>query len=582
MKAIFNQYNSIKNWLLVFLIGSSFVSVIIVAFVSFSAFRSTLIDEIGNNRVDVLRQIADREKQVKNTAYTLSNLYYGDDRLSEYLHNTDQYSDEEIKGYLDRMTKQYKESFNESFIDFYVVIWDESGFRYCSEKVSQDYLYMKPKSSLWYKEVLSGQGEIIDIANYKDKELGKSNYTVARGIRNPQGEMDAYLMINVNERQMYQMYENLITDANNIYIVDRNGTIVSSNKEKIRGFNFFNMNTLNRIFENKPYTITKISGEDVLFTRYEDKDSGFIVLEDILLERVVEPVQKVRKMIVFIVGIVIVLACTMAIGFAAKITNPINQLCDFMTGVEGDTLGYECKVEGYKEINILSQGLNLMLLRIQLLLENIRQKEQQKRKIELGFLQAQINPHFMHNTLFSIKCMVDMHKNEEASKMLVSFIQLLRSTLSNPDEFVTIRQEFDILKQYVDILRFRYVDCFKVIMQYEDGVAEKKIPKLLIQPLLENAIFHGVEFRKAEGCIIVIAKSRGEEVLITVEDNGVGIAPDVLDKLNTGIQYREKEHIGVVNVRERIQLYFGKDYGMKIESEQWKGTKVILNFPAIE
>lgn len=582
MKAIFDRFNSIKNWLLLFLIGSCFISVVMVAVVSFSIFRRTLVDEIGNNRVDVLRQIADREKQVKNTAYTLSNLYYGDEKLSEYLHNSPLYTDVEMREYLDRMTKQYKESFDKSFIDFYVVIWDESGFRYCSEEEGRSYSYMKPKSSLWYKAVLSAKGKIIDIANYKDKELGKSNYTVARGMVNPQGEMNAFLMINVNERQMYQMYENSITDANNIYIVDQKGTIVSSNKEKIRGFNFFNMEELDRIFKDKPYTITQISGQDVLFTRYQDEESGFTVLEDILLDRIVEPVQKVKKIILFIVVITIALACTMAIGFANKITTPVKQLCDFMTGVEGDTLGYECKVKGYREINILSQGLNLMLLRIQLLLENIRQKEQQKRKSELGFLQAQINPHFMHNTLFSIKCMVDMGKNEEASKMLISFIQLLRSTLSNPDEFVTIRQEFEILKQYVDIQRFRYADCFEVMMEYEEGVADKKIPKLLIQPLLENAIFHGVEFRKAGGVIIIIAESRGEDVFITVEDNGIGIAPDVLEKLNQGTEYGGKTHVGVVNVRERIQLYFGKDYGMKIESEQWKGTKVILNFPAIE
>ena len=234
------------------------------------------------------------------------------------------------------------------------------------------------------------------------------------------------------------------------------------------------------------------------------------------------------------------------------------------------------------EITILSSQLNMMLGRMRMLMAGIKQKEQQKRKMELGFLQAQINPHFMYNTLFSIKCMVDMEKNEEASRMLVSFIQLLRSTLSNPDEFVTIKQEFHVLQQYADIQKFRYDDSFQVALECDEAVELKKIPKLLIQPLLENAIFHGVEFKKGEGMIIITAREKDGDVVVTVEDNGMGIQPEVIEKINRGEQISEKTHVGILNVKERIQLNFGENYGMKIESTQWMGTRIILTFPAID
>lgn len=253
-----------------------------------------------------------------------------------------------------------------------------------------------------------------------------------------------------------------------------------------------------------------------------------------------------------------------------------------MLQVEEENLNQDCAVAGYTEINILSKGLNTLLGRMRDLLQGIKQKEQQKRKMELGFLQAQINPHFMYNTLFSIKCMVDMEKNGEASKMLASFIQLLRSTLSNPDEFVTVRQEFHVLRQYIEIQKFRYDDGFQVIFECDGAVEEKKIPKLLIQPLLENAIFHGVEFKKGEGLIIITARMQDEAVLITVEDNGVGIAPEILEKINRGEQLGSKTHVGIVNVKERIQLNFGESYGMRIESAQWKGTKIVLTLPALD
>ena len=166
--------------------------------------------------------------------------------------------------------------------------------------------------------------------------------------------------------------------------------------------------------------------------------------------------------------------------------------------------------------------------------------------------------------------------------MLTSFIQLLRSTLSNPDQFVTIDQEFQVLKQYVEIQKYRYSDQLEVIFECDDQVLNKKIPKLLIQPLLENAIFHGVEFKKEDGLVIITARLSGENVIVTVEDNGVGIAPETLEQINRGERLSDKAHVGIVNVKERIQLNFGEAYGMEIESIQWHGTKIILTFPAIE
>ena len=166
--------------------------------------------------------------------------------------------------------------------------------------------------------------------------------------------------------------------------------------------------------------------------------------------------------------------------------------------------------------------------------------------------------------------------------MLASFIQLLRSTLSNPNEFVTIHQEFEILKQYVEIQKFRYDDGFQVLFECDEAVEQNKIPKLLIQPLLENAIFHGVEFKKSEGLIIITARKLDRDICVTVEDNGMGIAPEVIEKIQRGERISEKAHVGILNVKERIQLNFGENYGMKIESRQWEGTKIILKFPAVD
>ena len=365
-------------------------------------------------------------------------------------------------------------------------------------------------------------------------------------------------------------------------MVDEGGNIISSSNRKLNGFEFFHMKNLERLFGSAPYIFTKMQGENILFTHYYDQASGFTVLEEIPLSVLMEPIRQVRLVILTMALLAVGAAAVYACHFVDKTTRPISQLCEFMLQVEGDNLDKECSVRGYTEINILSSRLNAMLYRMRGLMEGIRQKEKQKRGMELSFLQAQINPHFMYNTLFSIKCMVDMGKNEEASGMLVSFIQLLRSTLSNPNEFVMIREEFRVLRQYVEIQKFRYDDGFQVIFECDEGVEEKKIPKLLIQPLLENAIFHGVEFKRGEGLIIITARAYDGGVAVTVEDNGMGIAPEIIEKINRGERMGEKAHVGIVNVKERIQLNFGGNYGMKIESVQWKGTKIILNLPAVD
>lgn len=583
--------SSMKTSLLTAFLALGIFLTLTISLIGYHIFERTMVSEIGNNRADVLHQVGDRVRQVKYNAYTLSNLYYYDHTLQDHLLELKGLKEggdrekrqQDLNRYLERLTSQFKSSFHEYSIRFDMVLALEDGGGYSSSPVPPDYDYMSPRTKIWYKDMLDAKGEVIDIANYKDKATGQNYFSTARVMADENGEALAYLMISVEEAQLREMYESVIRDRQNtIYIVDGDGTIISCSNQRLNGFNFFNMKNLDRLFEGSAYTFTKMRGKEILFTRYQDQGSGFTVLEEIPLEVLMEPIRNLRYMIAWVACLAIGAVSWYAWLFAKRTAQPISQLCNFMLQVEEENLDRPCQVEGYVEINILRNRLNLMLGRMRELMQGIKQKEQQKRKMELSFLQAQINPHFMYNTLFSIKCMVDMEKNEEASRMLVSFIQLLRSTLSSPSEFVTIRDEFRVLQQYVDIQKFRYDDGFQVVFECDEAVEEKKIPKLLIQPLLENAIFHGVEFKKGEGLIIITARKKDGDVVVTVEDNGMGIAPEVIEKIERGEQINEKTHVGIVNVKERIQLNFGESYGMNIESRQWEGTKIVLTFPAID
>lgn len=581
--------NSMKSRLLTAILSMAFVLTLGMAFIGYKAFENTLISEIGKNREDVLSQIGERIRQMRSNVHTLSNLYYYDHTLNGYLEQLNESMDEktyeEFQSYMASITHQFQSSFYNGDKGFQVVLALENGGGYASEDGTGQTVsdYMSPKTKIWYGDLLSEKGRIVDVASYKQVKGGPSSFCAARVMNNSSGETLAYLMVNMKETQIRDLYRYLTQEnSNTIYVVDKGGNIISCSNSKLNGFHFFDMENLNGLFGGSDYIFTKMRGEDILLTRYYDSDSGFTVLEEISFKVLMKPIYRIRLILLLLSMSTMAVAAIVAGKVANRTTGSLTKLCDFMCQVDLESLDQECSIRDCTEINILGSRLNLMLKRMRDLMESIRQKEKQKRKMELGFLQAQINPHFMYNTLFSIKCMVDMEKNHEASQMLVSFIRLLRNTVSNPDEFVTLKHEFDMLKQYTTIQQFRYDNGFEVFFECDGAVENKKIPKLLIQPLLENAIFHGVEFKKGEGLIVITARAREGNVIVTVEDNGVGISEEILAKIERGERISEETHVGIVNVKDRIQLNFGENYGMKVESVQWKGTRIILTFPELD
>lgn len=578
-----SKFNSFGAKILVILI---FCNIIIglISFVYYRIYSKILISEIGTNRVDVIRQVSDRINAIKNNIYTLSNLYYYDQDLRNILEEVSINNEDEFKAYLELVTEKYKLSLNQYDMNYMAVLLTDEGVGYCSNEVEDDYDFMNPKYKIWFKKVCMAEGDVVDIANYKDRKSTKEYFSVARVIM-INDLIEAYLMINVNERDIFKMYNSIISPESNIYVIDENGTIISSNIENLCGFNYFSMKNLDELFKEKNYVISNKNNNKILCTRYYNQSSKITILEEIPLVTLLNPIYKIRDIIMLIVVLAILIESIMVWSFLYKAYEPIKELSHFMKRVKMDNLENDCNVEGYIEINILKQGLNQLLGTIRELLAKVKREEKEKHSMELSFLQAQINPHFMYNTLFSIKCMVDMNENDNASKMISLFIKILRNSLSNPEDLVTIEDEFNGLRQYSELQKFRYANKFDVFFEFDDSCINKRIPKLLIQPLIENAIFHGVELKSEESTIFVIAKIEDRKLIITVEDDGVGIPKEkIIEITNNEItnKHNNSSHIGIRNVDERIRLNFGDEYGLRIESIPNKGTKVILKLPIIK
>lgn len=474
-------------------------------------------------------------------------------------------------------------------VDCDVIYISESGTYYSSQNDYESHEQITLKNKIWYKDVFDGAGEMADISCYQDRIANENYYTVARAVCGRDGQILGTLMIANNERQIYENYRSIISDTSNLYVVDPDGYIVSSNVEKIIGFQYFNMDTLNRLFGEKNYISTRISGRRVLFTKYYDPQSHFTVFEEIALTEILDPIVKVRNSVMLVCLISLFAGVFASCVFSRKVTVPIKKLSNHVLSVEAGCLDKPPEFPSFREINDLNRGIGTMLERIRLMIESEKIKNEQKRRMEITLLQAQINLHFMYNTLFSIRCMVEMNKNDEAAMMLASFIQILRSTLSNPDEFDTIENQLRILQKYVDLQQFRYDNKFEARIECDDASRDTKIPKLIIQPLVENAIFHGIEAKKGIGLLTISARACGNAVRISVSDNGVGMSEDTIrhimheeDSQNPDYgdgAFVRSHHIGIKNVHDRIQLHFGSNYGVEITSRVDFGTRIDIIVP---
>ncbi|WHH58073.1 sensor histidine kinase [Petroclostridium sp. X23] len=217
-----------------------------------------------------------------------------------------------------------------------------------------------------------------------------------------------------------------------------------------------------------------------------------------------------------------------------------------------------------------------------LIIQNTKEQEQ-KRKSEIKALQAQINPHFLYNTLDSIIWMAESKKSEDVVVMASALAKLFRFSISKGEEIISLRSEIEHIKNYLTIQKIRYTDKLDFSIEVDDDILHCKTLKIILQPLAENSIYHGIKNKNGMRLIRITGKKTNNKILLQVIDNGVGMTPEklenVLSKRNT---VSDSKGVGVWNVHERLKLYFGDEFGLVFESQLDVGTKVDVWLPLIE
>lgn len=287
---------------------------------------------------------------------------------------------------------------------------------------------------------------------------------------------------------------------------------------------------------------------------------------------------------ILIPSVLLILAASFIIGavLSQTLSRPIHSLAEAMERFEQDADSFVyTPVRGMaREARMLSESFGHMVQRIRQLVENARSEEINLRKTELKALQAQINPHFLYNTLDSISWMCEQGKNAEAVRMVNALARLFRISISRGHELISIRSELQHAESYLQIQSYRYKNQFTYSFDVQEDCLDYLCNKITLQPIIENAIYHGINGLVDEGEIRVRVRAEGEDVLFTVEDNGSGMDSGQIRAIMSKDR-SDRAGIGIKNVNDRLKIYFGSRYGITIDSRPDEGTRVTVRMPKV-
>ncbi|MBO5153331.1 MAG: sensor histidine kinase [Eubacterium sp.] len=334
------------------------------------------------------------------------------------------------------------------------------------------------------------------------------------------------------------------------------------------------------MLDNNIYILTELIQDDIqYYIYYQTRSMNNLKLQ--LNAQVEQFLLAFGVMLAVILLLVLLIVAQTVSG----IVRPIERLRQVTGAVAHGDFEARAETTGPAEIADLSGSINDMTVHLEAMVSKIKEDESKMRHAELRLLQEQINPHFLYNTLDTIVWLIESDSTDEAVDMVVSLSQFFRLVLSHGAEYISIREEEQHIRSYLKIQQARYHDILDYDIDMDPAIYPYKILKLTLQPLVENALYHGIKYKRAMGKITITGRMQERRIVLAVQDNGVGMEPEKLAHLRREIERPCKDTeggFGLANVNERIRMYFGDYYGMQIDSVQGEGTTVTVTIPALQ
>lgn len=382
-------------------------------------------------------------------------------------------------------------------------------------------------------------------------------------------------LINQSDFQYY--FNTVDRKTTEVYIIHKNGTFISGNDENFIGKK--NQALAKKFMNGKQNSVFAYNDhgtKTAMIRKMNFLDSYIVVSMD--NSAFISSITQYTLILIIIIILIVLIACTVTFFLVRRTMKPIRELSNKMPSIISGDFSNKIEIEGSGEIKELSEAYNYMLDGLNNYVNQLMKLEEEKRMSEIHALQMQINPHFMYNTLTSFKFMIWQKDTDTLIQAIDAFIQLLRNTLGNTDEIVSVKQEIENLKNYSFIQHIRFGNNINVKYSISDTCLDYLIPKMILQPFVENSFIHAFDGME-KGAIEVFGRDKNDMLIFEIIDNGVGLPEDMEPK---NVKGKKFSGIGISNVNERIQLLYGNNYGVSVSSTKGRGTIIRINLPIIK
>ncbi len=446
--------------------------------------------------------------------------------------------------------------------------------------------YSNYRFSQWYADALAHPNEVqVSSSRVENLIAGQYNWVVSfsKAVLDRQGNVQGVLLIDLS----YQIIDRLCADVElgsrgYIYLIDQVGDILWHPQQDLIYAGLKEENVEQVLAAEDGRVLAGKGASERLYVACRSGATGWTAVGVAYTQELLRSQDRIYQVYILIAVAALALALVFALSLSHSIAEPIRRLTKTMRRVEDGDLHVRCQVASKTELGQLSDSFNHMIAKTAELMDERLRIEEQKRKSEYKALQAQIQPHFLYNTLDSIIWMSHAGRNDEVVEMTGALASLLRSSIGDGSDTNTLKKELEHVRSYLTIQKMRYKEKLRDELDIDPQTEDCLLPKLILQPLVENAIYHGLKVKQQGGTVRVESLLDDDRLLITVEDDGVGMTPEQLARIFEKKEADgESSKIGVCNVNERLQLFFGSEAQMKYYSEPGRRTMVMLVLPIV-
>lgn len=550
------------------------MTTVVVGIMTITGYKM-ILEDYSQSKSNLLARLAEQSEVISKSASLLALDIYTE---QAYYLLTKYQDTERLNGNISQIAEEANRYFQSIGVELSVTIIMKNGFEYASKFKTEDD-FNAIKSTYWYIDNFSNdKSQIWTMRLSEDGKHKSAILSYGKIVRNGTGEYEGIILVNASERAYYGLYRDVVDEYNKAYILDENGRVISHSQKSLIGMDLVYMPYFIEQYQNEPYKISRKGGKNVLTTVLHDELTKWTFVQESDLSYIYQGyIPSLVTVMVIVIGIITI----WSIGFynlAQKVSMPLKFFSDSLNRAAHENFQPVQLGNEYKEVYDVGIIYNKLVCKIENLIDHIKREEQIKRKNELAFLQMQINPHFMHNTLFSIKCLIDLGKTHEAAKMTELFMKMLTAPINAQNEFINLKSEAQSIETYVELMSYRYGNKVRLEVYIDEGAEDFMVPRLIFQPIVENSIFYGFN-NMDENCVIdLFAYITDDCLYVEIRDNGCGISRQEIENIYTRRKNKKLafNNIGLTNIKERIRILYGPKSFLSVSSIEGEGTSTVM------